>query len=465
LDIAALEQSLAEDLACLGLPMEPWVISREGVKDVVVIGGGMTGLSVAAALRLHGVANLSVLDRSPAGQEGPWVTTARMHTLRTAKVATGPALGIAALTYRRWHEARYGKASWNALERIDRQDWMAYLVWYRRVMAVPVENGAEVARIVPQPDGTIVLHVVRDGEGAQLRTRHLVLATGFDGFGGPAFPPFLRGLGRHLWRHTAEEIDFAALKGRRIGVVGFGASALDNASTALEAGAASVDFFVRRTDLPAVQKLAPLRGAGFSCGYPDLPDEWKLRLSGYEMRTQNPPPRHSIVRLLRHERLRLHLGCPVEAAREEGGAIVLATQRGEHGVDFLILATGFDQKADARPELAEILPHIRLWKDAHPEAAGHPLAASPYLDAGFAFQEKVPGACPSLRNIYCPTDASILSKGRLAVGVGNLSDATMTILRRIASSLFVEDRAAYFRLAEQNERREFDMAELAHIIA
>jgi cation diffusion facilitator CzcD-associated flavoprotein CzcO len=52
-----------------------------------------------------------------------------------------------------------------------------------------------------------------------------------------------------LVAHTGHRIDFAALAGKSVAVLGAGASALDAAGTALEAGAAQVHLFVRRDDL------------------------------------------------------------------------------------------------------------------------------------------------------------------------------------------------------------------------
>ena len=43
----------------------------------------------AAALCFLQVTNVVVLDENPAGLEGPWVTYARMVTLRTNKALTG----------------------------------------------------------------------------------------------------------------------------------------------------------------------------------------------------------------------------------------------------------------------------------------------------------------------------------------------------------------------------------------
>src|SRR3546814_6112502 len=100
----------------------------------------------AAALRRRGLTRIRIVDRSPEGREGPWVTYARMRTLRSPKHLAGPALGIPSLTFRAWFEAQWGEAGWEALDRIPRTPWMDYLGWYRKVLALPVENGLEIGR-------------------------------------------------------------------------------------------------------------------------------------------------------------------------------------------------------------------------------------------------------------------------------------------------------------------------------
>ncbi|WP_305069186.1 FAD/NAD(P)-binding protein, partial [Kozakia baliensis] len=154
--LAALRARLAEEMAMLNLPARPWVQPWEGEAapdaDVLVIGAGMLGLCATAALRLHGVNSVLCLDRAPAGEEGPWVTFARMNTLRTAKTATGPALGLPSLTFRAWFVAQYG-AAWDALDKIPRAQWMDYLNWYRAVLDLPVRNDSEVTGITPREDG------------------------------------------------------------------------------------------------------------------------------------------------------------------------------------------------------------------------------------------------------------------------------------------------------------------------
>src|SRR5215470_1690786 len=153
--LAALEAELRRELLLLNLPAKSWLTPRPGVCDVAIVGGGLSGLCTAAALKFLGIDNIVVLDRAPAGREGPWITYARMRTLRTQKNITGPALGIPALTPRAWFEAQYGSEAWTKLERIPRTMWMDYLVWYRRVLALTVRNGAAVDAITPRADGRV----------------------------------------------------------------------------------------------------------------------------------------------------------------------------------------------------------------------------------------------------------------------------------------------------------------------
>src|SRR5690606_25970491 len=101
----ALEARLREDLERLCLPAPDWLArpADDEALDVAIVGGGMSGLAAAAALWLLGVHRIRVFDRSPAGEAGPWVTHARMETLRSPKHLTGPALGLPSLTFRAWY--------------------------------------------------------------------------------------------------------------------------------------------------------------------------------------------------------------------------------------------------------------------------------------------------------------------------------------------------------------------------
>src|SRR6201997_5101607 len=151
--LGELERRARFEMDCLGSPSRPWTIGRNRngvpVQDVIIVGGGQSGISIAFRLLRERVTNVRVLDRNPAGAEGPWVTFARMQTLRTPKVVTGPDLGIPSLSPRAWWEARFGECSWEGLSKIPRETWQAYLLWVRKTVSIDVSNETEVTDIEP----------------------------------------------------------------------------------------------------------------------------------------------------------------------------------------------------------------------------------------------------------------------------------------------------------------------------
>src|SRR5262249_17389997 len=149
-----------------------------------------------------------------------------------------------------------------------------------------------------------------------VRARRVVLATGRDGLGGCFVPPVAETLPRRFWAHSADTIDFAALRGRRVAVVGAGASAMDNAAVALEAGGGRLAMFIRRPDLPRVNKFPGIGSQGVVHGFAGLPDEWKWRFLDYVLDAQTPPPRPSTQRVSRHADAHFHLASPITAIAE-----------------------------------------------------------------------------------------------------------------------------------------------------
>ncbi|WP_270934686.1 NAD(P)-binding domain-containing protein [Falsiroseomonas oryzae] len=455
----ALEARLRQDLAWLELPAKSWVPPRmhrgEPVADVAIIGGGLCGLVAAAALRLLGIDRVRVLDRAPQGQEGPWVTYARMETLRSPKTLAGPALDLPALTFRAWFEAQHGTAAFAALGKIPRVTWMEYLIWYRRVMGIAVENGVEVTLIRPEGDDLLALET--QGAGTVV-CRRVVMATGRDGLGAAWMPEIAAALPAHLRAHSRDDIDFAALAGKRVGVVGAGASAMDNAGAALEAGCARLDMFVRRPALPRVNKFTGIGSPGVVHGFAGLPDAWKWRFLDYVFRSQTPPPRESTMRVSRHPHASLHLASPIRALSLQGDAIRLETPEAAFELDFLILATGFRVDLAGRPELALLGPHIRFWRDRftpEPGEENEELSDSPDLAPDFAFQEREPGACPALQRVHCFNYPATLSHGKLSGDIPAVSAGAQRLARGIARALFVEDRELHFAALQR-----FDTPEL-----
>lgn len=466
--LRTLEARLREDLGWLELPAPSWVPPRsvdgQPVLDVAIIGAGMAGLALSAELRFLGVHNLQAFDAAEAGEEGPWTTYARMVTLRSPKQLTGPALRLPALTFRAWYEAQFGRAQWDTLDRIPRGQWMDYLRWYRDVLALPVRNGTRIAMLHPRDDGLIMLELTATHGDApsgaeRLLARHVVLATGREGLGGPYLPPAALQLPAHLRAHSSDPIDFRALRGRRVGVVGGGASAFDNAASALEVGAARVDLFIRRSELPRINKLTGIGSPGLVHGFMNLPDEWKWRFLHYSAQTQTPPPRDSVLRVSRYPNAYFHLGSPLEALTHRDDGITVTTPKGRYPLDYLVFATGFHSELDTRAEFAAIAPYVRRWRDRYAppdDLSNDELGASPDLDRHFAFQPREAGACPALRRIHCFNHAASLSHGKVAGDIPAISDGAQRLARVIVSMLFDADREQHFASLEA-----FDKAELA----
>lgn len=448
--LLALEERLRTDLEWLGFPAKTWVPSRfvngQRVHDVAVIGGGMAGLVASVALKRLGIDNHVVLDRAPAGCEGPWITYARMETLRSPKVLTGPATGLPALTFRAYYEARFGRAAWDALGKAPRTLWMEYLVWYRKVLELPVVNETTVTDLQPSPDGLLRLTLARGGTTSTECARHVVLATGRDGLGGPYVPEFGLAIRKRFRAHTADAIDFAALAGLRVAVIGAGASAMDNAAEALKAGALRADLFIRRPDLPRINKMTGIGSQGVVHGFAGLPDEWKWRFLDYATREQTPPPRDSTLRVSRHGNAYFHLASRIIGLTETRDHVVIETPKGRYDADFIIFATGFQMDLESRPELAAFAPFIRRWSDGFiPAGEDNPeLAGSPYLGESLEFLERVPGTCPALNRIHCFNFPATLSHGKLTGDIPAISEGGDRLGRGIARSLFVADRAIHF---------------------
>ena len=452
--LAALEARVRQDQEYLCRPAANWVLPHgEAVVDVVIIGGGMVGQLAWFALNNAGIRNLRILDRAPAGLEGPWLTYARMETLRSPKQLTGPAYGYAALTCRAWYTAVYGEAAWEALDKIPRTTWMDYLRWYRKVLDVPVENAVEVKRILPEGD---YLQLELTGAGAReksLLARKVVMATGRDGTGHPNIPAFMEGLPRSHWAHSSDDIDFARLKDRRVVVIGAGASAVENAAEAAEHGASEVRLLVRRKVMPTINKMMGIGSFGFTAGFADLPDEWRWRFMQYSFATQTPAPRGSTQRVSRHDNAYFHFGHGIRSVRHcgsapEGELIIETTQGARLATDFLILGTGFTTDPLARSELGGYADKIELWRDRYQPPPGEEnadLANFPYLNPDFSFREREPGTAPWLGKIYCFNYGASASLGKVSGDIPGISEGAAWLTRSIAATLYAEDVAAHFQ--------------------
>jgi cation diffusion facilitator CzcD-associated flavoprotein CzcO len=443
---AALSRQVDAELDLFTYPLQYWARPMHGpdgepVHNVVIVGGGQAGLAIAFGLRREHISGVVVLDENPEGQEGPWITYARMITLRTLKFLTGPDLGVPSLTFRRWHAAVYGDDAWEGLVRIDKADWMRYLVWFRRTLNIPVRNEVRVTRI--EPAGAFWMLRLATSQGPEVvLTREIVLATGLDGAGAPRVPDFVRArLPCDVWAHTSDGLDFSRLRGRRVAVIGGGASAYDNAATALEQGAARVDMFIRRATIPMVNPFRALESSGFWRNFADLDDATRWRFMHRLLSFPMPPPQDSVDRVMRHGNVAVHYATPVLDASP---GIRLRTPSGWFDTDFLILGTGFAVDLADRPELSEIAGHVATWSDrytASADRANAEMGRHPYVGPGFELMERTPGTMPGLRRIRMFNGGAMVSTGPIANGLNGMPFGLPRLIKHISCD-FLRDQAS-----------------------
>ncbi|MCG8710225.1 NAD(P)/FAD-dependent oxidoreductase [Brenneria sp. 4F2] len=449
--LPALEARLKQDLEWLAQPAKRWLPVTEHagapVKDVVIIGAGMAGLAAAFALRLQGI-DAVLYDKAPEDGEGPWATTARMETLRSPKHLTGPALDLPSLTFHAWYEAQFGLRAWDELDKIPRLQWADYLRWYRRVLALDVRNEFTLTGLNLRNHRFIELSFRHRERLETVNARKVILATGMDAFGGPSIPNFVAGLPKRFWAHSEETIDFAALAGRRIAVVGGSATAMDVSATALEAGAAGVEILIRRPDFPRVNRSKAVANPGADAGYPALPDAWKWRLAHHIAGEQIPPPHGSTLRVSRHKNAWFNFNSPVQRVEPRGDGLAIHTPQGEVPADFLILATGYRLDWGARPEFQSLVGQVKTWGDAWQPPADRQnaqLASYPYLNADFALQPKHDDAPPALTRLHCFSYPAHLSNGHVVGLIPGISHGARTLAQAIAGQLYVEDSEQHYQ--------------------
>jgi len=445
--LTTLEAQVRADLARITHPNMPWltaVTSPDGrsALDVLIVGAGQSGLAIAFALQRSQVTNILVLDKAEEGREGPWLTYARMPTLRSPKSYTGPDLDIPSLTYQAWHEAKFGEASWRALDLIARQDWADYLLWYRRLLDLPVRNRHELADIAPAANG-LLKAAVRGPSGEQaLYARKIVLATGQEGMGEWSIPEPLQVLPASRCVHCAAPIDFDALRGKRVTVIGAGASAFDNAAMALEAGASAVHLLCRRAAIQLVQPYRWLTFRGFMRHFSELPDAWRWRFMRAILELREGFPQQTWDRCASHTRFHLLEGAPVETARETADGVILQTPRKNIAADFVICATGIEMNFAARPEFSHCAHNIARWADRYtppPEEQSSRLGQFPYLGDDYSLCERVPGRTPWIGDIHVFAIASTMSFGPSGSSINAMTTAVPKLVHGLTRSLFQSD--------------------------
>ena len=355
--------------------------------DVAVVGAGPYGLSLAAYLRHAGV-NHRIF--------GQPMQSWRHHMPAGMSLKSD---GYASSLYDPKREF--------TLERFCREQGLPYR---RSGMPIPLEifvayGLAFQQRMVPQLETTDIEQLSKNGRGFVLRTaegeqfhaRRVVLAVGIKHFG--FMPEQLRDLPAEYVSHSFQYGEVSHFAGRRVLVVGAGASAVDLAASLADAGAdvhimgrrPKIGFYMPEMDPRPLRRriLYPRSGLGVGWEYVVCVDAPLL------FRALPQRFRHRVVRrhlgpipgwFMREKvegRIPMHMSASIRHVRCEGGKVHVAyDQPGSAGqvftADHVIAATGY------KPSMASL-----AFLDPALAAEVRTCENTPVVGPGF--QTSVPG--------------------------------------------------------------------------
>jgi FAD-dependent urate hydroxylase len=245
-----------------------------------------------------------------------------------------------------------------------------------------------------------------------------------------------------LYAHTEDVIDFAALRGKYVGVVGAAAAAFDAAGVALEHGAAEVHLFARRDTIASIPVTRARAFPGAYDNYYQLPDADKWHQAIRYFRFGSTPTTDAIERTVKYPNFYLHLSAPWSNAAKRGDKIETTINGTTYRMDFVITGTGYSPDLASRPELRDFAEQILLWRDRYTPSRDEQdemLGCYPYLGAGHELLGKIPGTSPLLAHIHVQNPAGFMSFGLPIGDVPSMKRDIPVIVGRISADLFRDD--------------------------
>lgn len=355
--------------------------------DIAVIGAGPYGLSIAAHLRDSG-RSLRVFGSPMRFWSHHMPRGMHLKSEGFASTLYDPDLKFTLKDYCSENGLPYADIGLP----VPIETFIAYALEFQRRF-VPDVTDEQVTSLIQRAG----IFELTTAAGEVVRARQVVVAVGIVNFA--HLPPPLAGLPAAMVTHSSQHSDLGGFQGRRVAVLGAGASALDMAALLHQAGA-DVELIARTSRLkfhdppreprPFLERLREPR-SGLGTGWrsrmcTDIPLVFhalpqSLRLRAVE-RHLGPAPcwfiRDAVV-----GRVPMHLGTTLAGAYSQGGKVHLELNRGggEHEkleVDHVIAATGY-KVALSRLRFIEGEIQSRIRK----------VADTPILDRHF--ESSVPG--------------------------------------------------------------------------
>jgi cation diffusion facilitator CzcD-associated flavoprotein CzcO len=358
-------------LGVLGFPGRAGAAAKEISTDLLIVGAGPFGLALAAYAREHGIRH-QVLG----AEMGFWRDNMPEGMLlrSTCDWSLDP-LGIHTIDA---YLAQGGKQC-RDVEPLSRGFYLDYAAWFQEEKSI-VSSHDTVSALIR--DGSDLVAIV--GDGRHIRSRAVVLALGFGYFA--HLPPELASMfPRDRYGHTCDFVDFRALEGKRVLIIGGRQSAFEWTALIREAGAEAVHVSYRHdtpqfttSDWSWVNELVDRIGVDPGWYRRLSPDEKQQlnRRFWEEGRLKLEP---WLAGRIDHTNVHLHPHSNVEGTNASDAGIDVRLDNGDaFTVDRVVFATGYRVDLSRVPLLANgLLPDLAV-RDGFPELDTH-------------FQTNVPG--------------------------------------------------------------------------